>query len=440
MQQTRPRKRRLYPERATAALLPDGLNVPLPRGRFVRQRFDAERVEHVRRGVHEQAERSGVKASVPRGGRVAVAVGSRGLARLPELVAAVIEVVREQGAVPFVVPAMGSHGGATAEGQKQILADYGVTESALGVEVRASMDVVELGRLPSGAPVYFDAEAYGADGVIVINRVKPHTSFRGPIESGLVKMLTIGLGKHRGASSLHAAGFQRFDTLLPEAARLILERVRVLFGVATVENAFEDVAMIEVVPADRILQREPELLATARLKMGRLLMDGCDVLVVNEVGKNISGDGMDPNVTGRYAEPTMAGLGGFQTQKIVVLRLSPETHGNACGIGVADITTQDALDDTDFVQTYTNACTSTLLTTAKLPVVMPSARNAVALALATLNGVAPGQARVVRIHNTMQLGRIWVSESLWRGLCGRREFEPLTDAGPMELGPEADPI
>jgi hypothetical protein len=349
------------------------------------------------------------------------------------MVAAVAEVVRECGAQPFIVPAMGSHGGATAEGQRQILADYGVSEEALGVEVRASMDVVELDRLPSGTPVYFDREAYNSDGIIVLNRVKPHTCFRGNTESGIIKMLTIGLGKHKGATALHNAGFSHFPELLPTAARVALAKAPVLYGVASIENAFEDVAALEVISADRILEREPELLRVARQKMGRLLIDSCDVLIVDEIGKNISGDGMDPNVTGRYSEPTMSGVEGFQAQKVVVLSLTPETHGNASGLGVADITTQKVLDDIDFVTTYTNAVTSTVLTSARIPVVMPTAREAVVLALLTANGTTTEEARVVRIKNTLQLERIWVSESLWRQIAGRPELEALTTPSSLEI-------
>lgn len=432
--------RRLYPEGGLARLRPegfDGLDIPMPRGLWVRQRFDRSKIADVRAAVREQITRSGVDARIPAGGRIAIAVGSRGLAGLPEIVAAVAEIVRERGAVPFIVPAMGSHGGATAEGQRQVLADYGVSEPALGIEVRASMDVVELGRLGSGMPVYFDREAYEAEGIIAINRVKPHTCFRGPIESGLVKILAIGLGKHRGASSLHAAGFSRFPELLPEAARMILARTRILFGIATVENATEEVALIEAIPAEEILRREPELLRVARQKMGRFLFDSCDVLVVDEIGKNISGDGMDPNVTGRYSEPTMTGVDGFQAQRIVVLGLTPETHGNASGIGVADITTQDVLDQIDFVQMYTNAVTSRVLASARLPIVMPTARDAVALALLTVVGVSPERARVVRIHNTLQLERIWVSETMWEEIWRHPEFEALTFPAPLEI--EAEP-
>ncbi|MCL4517394.1 MAG: DUF362 domain-containing protein [Firmicutes bacterium] len=423
----------LYPPEAASGLRPEGLEIPLPLGRWVRQRFDASHVEDLRQVVQEQFRQYELAARIPHGGRIAIAVGSRGLARLPEIVAAVAEAVRKCGAEPFVVPAMGSHGGATAAGQRQILADYGVSESALGIEVRASMDVVEVGRLPSGMPVFFDREAFQADGVIVINRVKPHTCFRGATESGLIKMLTIGLGKHKGASMLHTVGFPQFSRLLPEAAGLILSRARVLCGVASIENAFEDVAALEVIPAERILQREPELLRIAREKMGRILLDSCDVLIVDEIGKNISGDGMDPNVTGRYSEPTMSGAGGLQAQKVVVLRLTPESHGNASGIGVADIITQRAFEEIDFVSTYTNAVTSTVLSSVRIPVVVPTARQAAALALLTVNGTTPEKARVVRITNTLQLERIWVSESLWQEIAARPEFEALTEPYPLEL-------
>ena len=423
--------RRLYSEHDIQYLLPGGLSVAMPLGRWVRQRFDPSHVADLAGTIRQEFDRPGVGDAIRPGARIAVAVGSRGITRLAEIVAAIVAELRRRGAAPFIVPAMGSHGGATAEGQRQILADYGVTEEATGVEIRSSMEVVLLGRLSDGTPVYFDRIASEADGVVVVNRVKPHTCFHGSYESGLVKMIVIGLGKHAGATALHAHGFARFPQLLPAVAKVILERVPVLFGFAVVENAYQQVAHLEAVPGTRILEREPQLLSMARERMGRLLVDRLDLLIVDEIGKNISGDGMDPNVTGRYSEPSMRG--GPEIQKIVVLRLTRETHGNASGIGMADVITQEALDSIDFIATYTNLATSTLLAGGRIPIVMPTARSAVALALRTLNGVSPDQAKVIRIKNTLELEKVWMSETLWEEVAHRPDFEPLSDPAPLTV-------
>ena len=423
--------RRLYDARQVHRLVPGGLDVPMPVGRWVRQCFDPSHEPDLRGAVHREIRRSGVRDAVRSGARIAVGVGSRGISGLREIVASLVAELRRLGAHPFIVPAMGSHGGASAQGQRQVLEAYGVTEKSVGAEIRSSMDVVVLGHLEDGTPVYFDRAAAEADGVVVVNRIKPHTCFRGPYESGLVKMLAIGLGKHAGASTLHAHGFPAFGHLLPAVARVVLERVPVLFGLAIVENAYRQVAHLEAVPASRILEREPELLTMARRRMARLPVERLDLLVVDEVGKDISGDGMDPNVTGRYAEPSMHG--GPTIQKIVVLRLTRETFGNAAGIGAADVITQEALDAIDFVATYANLATSTLLAAGRIPVVMPTPRDAVALALRTLNGVNPRRAAVVRIKNTVELERIWVSEALWERLAARPDLEPLSEPAPLDL-------
>jgi Lactate racemase N-terminal domain len=421
--------RPFLPRGAERRLLPGGLEDPLPAGRWVGQRFDPSHVADIAGTLRREFERPHIGDGIRPEARVAVAVGSRGIVRLAEIVRAVVEEVRRRGAMPFIVPAMGSHGGATAEGQRQILADYGVVESAVGAPVRSSMDTVELGRLPDGTPVYFDRLASEADGIVVVNRIKPHTGFHGPIESGLVKMIAIGLGKHWGAGALHHRGYLTFPQLLSEVARFSLSRMPILFGVAVVENAFGHIAHLETVPSAEIIAREPDLLRLARERMGRILVDRLDLLVVDEIGKNISGIGMDPNITGRFEEPSVSG--GMRIQKIVVLRLTPETHGNAYGIGMADVTTQEVLEVIDFAATYTNAATSSILAAARVPVVAPTAQDAVALAYRTLTGVAPGEARVVRIKNTLELHRIWMSERLWEEVSGRPDLTSLSSPEPL---------
>ncbi|MBO8126957.1 MAG: DUF2088 domain-containing protein [Firmicutes bacterium] len=414
-----------------ATLVPGGLKVQFPLGLRIRQKFDRSHLSDVQAAVRRELSRPEIKASLPKEGRIAVAVGSRGIADLDKVVQSVISSLKEAGYTPFIVPSMGSHGGANPVRQAWILAEYGISQERLGVEVVSSLDVVKLGEVADGVPVYFSRDALEADGIVVINRIKLHTCFRGPIESGLVKMLTIGLGKHEGARALHHQGFPSFPKLLPEAAKVILDKAPVSFGVALVENAYEQLCHVEAVPAGEILDREPELLKLAISRMGRILTDKIDLLIVDEIGKNISGDGMDPNITGRYCEPSMRGRGGPEVQKIVVLGLTKETEGNGIGIGMADITTEEVLNRLDFQQMYTNSATSRALNASAVPVVMPTARDALALGLLTLHRTTPEKARVVRIKNTLELGEIWVSQAVWEELKERDDVEALGELEPL---------
>lgn len=389
---------------------PDGWGRPFPSGSIVRQTFSGPEVENVESTVISRLEHSAIEERIKPGMTVAVGVGSRGIARLPDLVSATVRFLKDKGARPIIIPAMGSHGGATDEGQGHLLADYGITEASVGAPLDTSMEVDEIGSTRGGVPVLFSRAALKADGVIPVCRIKPHTAFRGPYESGVLKMLAIGFGKHRGAAAAHALGFAAFAELIPEMGQVVLEKVPVLGAVTSIENARERPAQIDFLRRENIMDREPDLLERARAWMGRILFDEFDLLIVDEIGKDISGDGMDPNVTGRYSQPFLDAPPDIQ--KIVVLDLTAETSGNACGIGLADITTQSVFDKLDFVQTYTNVVTSTVLKMAKLPLVLPDAESAIAVGLAACNGTVPEKARVVRITNTLDLEYIWVSESL----------------------------
>ncbi|MEM6733946.1 MAG: DUF362 domain-containing protein, partial [Myxococcota bacterium] len=333
------------------------------------------------------------------GQRVAVAVGSRKLASLVDIVRATVEALRARGAQVFIVPAMGSHGGATQEGQQRVLERYGITEAQVGAPIDPSLETLSLGRTESGFSVPFARSVLAADALLLINRVKPHTSFRAPIESGLVKMLVIGLGKHAGATEIHAQGYTTFAQTLPEAFELICKHVPVLGGLATVENSTHAVGLLEFVPTDAILEREPTLLDHARSLMPRIPFARLDVLIVDQVGKDLSGTGMDPNVTGR---PTAAQLSRDQgPQRLVALRLTNETEGNANGVGAADIVTHRLAERVDWTKTWTNNITSTELAGGRLPIVMATDRDAIALALHSCTGVGPEGVRLARISSTM---------------------------------------
>ncbi|MEW6635244.1 MAG: lactate racemase domain-containing protein [Actinomycetota bacterium] len=351
-------------------------------------------------------------------GSVAIGVGSRGVARVGEVVAALVEALKEAGASPFVVPAMGSHGASTAEGQAEVLAHLGVSEERVGCPVRATMEAVEIGETPAGVKVYMDRFAYEADAVVVVNRIKPHTAFRGEVESGPTKMLAIGLGKQRGAHSIHAAGWGEIHHTIPEAARVAVETGKVAFGLAVLENADEEPCRVAAIPARRLEEAEAELLEEAKRNLARLPFGEIDVLVVDEIGKNISGDGADPNVTGRY--PTPYASGGPSVERMVFLDLTEETDGNANGVGLSDVITSRLERRMDRSATYMNALTSTVPDTVRIPMVMESDRDAIAAALLMCAGIEPERARIVRIENTLRLRRIQVSEAL----LGKVEANP----------------
>jgi Lactate racemase N-terminal domain len=407
-------------------------DVPLPRMVPARQRFPAAEVADVAAAVRGELARPGVGDRIRPGMRVAVAVGSRGVAAIDRIVAAVVAELKGRGAAPFVVPAMGSHGGATAEGQVQVLADLGVTERSAGCPIRSSMEVVEIGRLENGLPVYVDRHAHDADGVVLVNRVKPHTSFRGPSESGLLKMLTIGLGKQKGADSCHAYGMGQMAEHIVAMARISLARVRVLFGVATVENAYDRPAKLVAVPAEEFVVRDQELLVEAKASMPRILLDPLDVLVVDRMGKEYSGVGMDPNIIGRYTTPLLSG--GPRIARLAVLDLTDATHGNANGIGLADLTTRRLVSRIDPEPTYVNALTSRVPPSVRIPLTVDTEREAIQAAVKTCGARDLTRVRLVRIPNTLHLAEIWISEAL---LDEARAHPAITLCGeprPMQFG------
>ena len=354
-----------------------------------------------------------VRDRIRPGMKIAVGVGSRGITHLHQIVASVLAKLKQLGAEPFLVPAMGSHGGATAEGQREVLASYGITEERMGVPIQATMEVLELGQTPDEVTIYFDAIAARADGIVVVNRVKSHTDFRGEHESGLLKMLAIGLGKQHGAKVFHHQGFDQFAGLIPEVGQIILQKLPVLFGVAIVEDGRHQPTIVEIIPREAIFEREKELLREAKRMLPQIPFPEIDVLIVSQTGKNISGCGMDPNVTGRFLSPPLSLQPHTpQVERIAALSLTPETHGNALGIGAADVVTRRLYEAIDHQKTYANADTAGEVAWARLPIRAETDHDAVALALRTARRVQPETARVVWIKNTLELEHLYVSEAL----------------------------
>lgn len=384
-------------------------DVPLPRMVKIRQSFNADEITDVSAALSAALIDSGLLQKIKPGMRIAIAAGSRGVAQLAALVRTAADEVKKRGGKPFVVPAMGSHGGATAEGQAEVLFHLGVCEATVGCPIVSSMEVVELSKLPNGMPVYMDKHAYEADGIIVINRIKPHTAFRGPNESGLVKMITIGLGKQKGAESCHAYGFKLMHSLIPAMAREALAHAPILFGIATVENAYDHVAKVVVSSADTLIETDRQLLIEAKAAMPRIEFSPIDVLIIDEIGKDISGDGMDPNITGRY--PTPYPTGGPEVSKMVVLDLT-NAGGNANGVGTADFTTRRLVEKTDFKAMYANGITSTVVRPNAIPTTLDCDLDAIRAAVKTSNALDLEKVRMVRIKNTLQLGEILISEAM----------------------------
>lgn len=400
-------------------------DIPIPKMAKVNVRFNDEQIVDLGSELRAKLRQPHIMEKVKPGMEIAIAVGSRGLNRIVELTAVTVKALKDAGAKPFIVPSMGSHGGATAEGQREVLAHLGVTEESAGCEIRSSMEVVQLGALPNGLPVYLDKYAAAADGIVVINRIKPHTAFRGPVESGIMKMISIGLGKQKGAEACHQLGFKYMAENVPAMAKMIMEKKPVLFGVATIENAFDKVAVVEVLTPEEITDKEPQLQLRAKELLPKLFFDQLEVLIIDEIGKNISGDGMDPNITGRY--PTPYAHGGPDVNKMVVLDLTPQTEGNANGVGTADFTTQRLVDKMDLEVTYANGLTSTVVAPTKIATTLPNDKEAIQAAVKTSNVLDFNQAKIVRIKNTLVLSQIEVSEAL---------FEYVKQHPQMELASE----
>lgn len=388
-------------------------HVKLPRVCRIRQLFNHDHLASVRAALEAQLPKH-VSDMDLSGKRVAITVGSRGINGLIEALETLISALKAKGADPFIVPAMGSHAEATAKGQRKYIEDLGITEEALKVKILSSMDTKVIGTLADGTPVYCDAYACQADAVIVINKVKPHANFKGEIESGLCKMMAIGLGKKDGASLMHALGYEVFPEKLQQFAAYMLQNMNILFGVAIVENAYDQPMICEVISPDNIIKREKELLAVAKDNMPRILTDSVDVLIVDQIGKNISGQGMDPNVTGRSGSSLKGGFNEALVDRIVVLSLTNETHGNFAGLGMSDISTIRVAQNLDFRATYVNEIVSRTIPPARLPFLTGDDKQAVQLAAYTCKAYPTGDIGIFHIKDTNHLEDVEVSGKILR--------------------------
>ena len=404
-------------------------DVRLPRMFHAAQRFADTHIkrEEIETAIFHEISRSGMALRIRPGMRVAITAGSRGIRNVDEITRSIAAFVKSRGAVPFIVPAMGSHGGATAQGQTELLAGYGITPDAMGCEILSSMETVLLGYSDLGKPVYMDKNAYEADGVILSCRLKPHNAFRGPVESGPCKMMTVGLGKQKGAEQVHADGMDIIAKNIPSMARVTLGTGKILFALPCLENAYDQTMMFEAIAPEDILRREEELLKVAFANMPSILVGAGDVLIVDCVGKNFSGTGVDPNITGTFSTPYASG--GVDVQRTCFLNLSEESHGNSLGVGLASAITRRIFDRIDADAMYTNCITSTVIRSAMIPCVLSTDKEAVQFCLRTCNRIDGDNPRVIRIRNSLHLGQVMLSEAYYRDvLAGKYDGLTALDA------------
>ena len=406
------------------------VRIPQPRGRAIQ---DLELT------IKAQFERAVKVNTLPPGSSVAVGVGSRGIAHLPCLVRSVVDYLKSRDLEPFIVPAMGSHGGATAEGQVSLLAGLGVTEDAVGAPLRATMEVVEVGRLPNGVKCMVDANMMAADGLVIVSRVKSHTSFDRPIESGLVKMMAIGLGKQAGATSVHSLGpVIGMGEVLPAIVKVLIEKSPLVCGLAVVENADHDVVHLEAVEPEDFFVADERLLKLAKSMLARLPFDQIDVLIVEELGKEISGCGMDYAVTGRTDIRGIPNPHKPLIYKVAVLGCTALSHGNATGIGMADFIPRSLANNVDLVSLYINSITAAITEKARFPMVLNSDEDVVKACTLTSWRATPAETRLCVIRNTLELNEILLSQTLLDDIAGQEGVEVLS--APYPLAFDADGV
>ena len=406
----------------------------IPKFVRVRHEMDHSHIDDIEGAVAQAMRREGTLDRIKPGDSVCITAGSRDVANIARVIRAICDQVKSVGAHPFIIPAMGSHAGAKAEGQRGIIEGYGVTEETIGCPILSSMEVKKIGVNADGMDVFIDKNAAEADGIIVNCRIKPHTSFRGPFESGIMKMMTIGLGKQVGAETCHRAGFKYMAKYVPMFGQAIIENAPILFAVATIENAYDQTAELVTVDAPDVYEQEPILLQRAFANMPRILVDSCELLIVDECGKYFSGNGMDPNISGKF--PTPYASGGIESQHIVALDIDEASHGNAQGLGLASATTVRAVKKLDLDAMYVNGITCKMLYGCEIPPFMNNDREAIQMGLAMCVDYDEAHPRIVRIPNTLHLEHIMLSEAYYDE--ARRNPNLIIESEPAPLAFDAD--
>lgn len=407
----------------------DDIEIP----KFVRisQRFDATKIENIKGTIDDKFQQDNIKDTIKEGQIIGITVGSRGLDNLRDIVKFICDNIKAKGATPVIIPSMGSHGNAVAEGQADFVRGLGVTEEYVGAEIKAGMEVVKLGTTELGLPVYYDKIASELDGVIVLGRIKAHTDLEGDIESGLHKMITIGLGNHKGAQVMHAMGLDKAVPRLKSIARYALKHSNVIFGIGLLENAYDETSQIEFIPTDEIADAEPALLKKSKENLPKFLFNDIDVLIVDELGKNISGDGMDPNVIGRgVIGPKNRNI---RINKIVSLDTTKEAGSNAYGVGLSDITTMRIFNKLKTEAMYTNAITAISINGARIPIAMDSDKLAIQLGIRAACCEDHSKIRIARIKDTLSLKELYVSEGLLEDVNNNDNIEVISELKNFEF-------
>ena len=409
-------------------------DVKIPKMVRVLEKYEDDRIEDIRSHLVSRMEQTIQDKEWYKGKRIALTVGSRGIPDLQQMVRTICDALKGWGAEPFIIPAMGSHGGGTVEGNLEVLQGYGITEEAVGVPIRAGMDVVQIGELQDEAhtPVFCDKYAAEADGIVLFNKVKPHTDFKGYHESGLCKMMAIGIAKHKGCSWFHRQGFDTFGERIPLVAEEFLSKTNVVFGIGVVQNAYDEISEIEVFRKEDIPEGDHKLLEIARRRLPKLKFDNIDVLIIDRIGKDISGEGADPNVTGRGFMPYFKD--DFHCKKLFIRGLSELSHNNACGLGLADITTRACLNQVDWESTWINLTTNMMIDGGKIPMYQNNDYDALRLALRTcprLNDYS--KARIARIRDTLSLTEIEVSLPIIKDIENRPDIEIIGEPFDLEF-------
>ena len=402
-----------------------GLNeVVLPKMVKIRQIYDDNKVEDLEARINDQMKKNISNKDSYKGKRICITAGSRGIPDLDKIILSVINNLKTWGAEPFIIPSMGSHGGASVEGQLEILEGYNITEESMGVPILATLDVVEIGKLEDGTPVVCDKYAYESDGIVFLNKVKPHTDFRGNNESGLAKMMAIGIANHAGASMFHRMGFHTFADRIPQVCEVFLENAKVAFGIGLVQNAYDEISELEIMEKELILEKDAELLKIAKTKIATFKNPNIDVLIIDQIGKNISGNGHDPNITSRSNSPGFDDI--LNLKKLFIRGLTKETHNNGAGIKASDLTTRRCLNDIDFESTWTNVVTTNILTGGSIPMYAENDIEGIKICIRTCLGIDYSKAKVVRILDTLHMDEIEVSEGYLELIKDNPEIEIIS--------------
>lgn len=404
--------------------------VKLPNMVTVHQAYDRQKVEDLAGTVRSRIVAAVKNPEEYRGKRIAITAGSRGIPDSDVILRTMCELLKEWGASPFIVPAMGSHGGATAEGQKEMLAGYHITEETMGVPVLSSMEVVQYDTF-NGIPLYCDKYAFESDGIVIFNKVKPHTDFRGKHESGLAKMIAIGIAKHAGAAMFHSFGFSRFAELIPGVAEKFIATGKLAFGLGVVQNAYDDICTVEACTAENFMETDAYLLVQAKERMAKFKFDDIDLLIIDEIGKNISGNGHDPNVVGRNISRSFTDV--LRLQKLFVRSITPESHGSGCGLSCADMTTRACLNSVDWEVTWANCMTTGLLDSGVIPIYSNTDKEAIAICLQTCHNIDRENPRVARIKNTLEMETVQVSEALYASIKDMEGISFVSGPEPMRF-------